>query len=187
MFDLLPDSPLFLYGSVLLGPFVQEDAAVLYAAGLAAAGTLPKTAVFLTIWLGLCLSDYWKYWLGWWALKHPQGAKQARKDKVIAMGDKVQNNLFKTLLIGRFVPLARIPTYFACGYFTVSYWKYCIGITITALMYVSVIFTVVMTLGMVMGEKLKWILPVIAIGVLVMVGAIYLLRRWRASQVSDAA
>lgn len=187
LIDLLPESPLFLYGSILLGPFVQEDAAVLYAAGLAAAGTLPKTAVFLTIWLGLCLSDYWKYWLGWWALKHPQGAKQARKDKVIAMGDKVQNNLFKTLLVGRFVPLARIPTYFACGYFTVPYWKYCLGITITAVMYVAVVFTVVGTLGMVMGEKLKWILPVIAIAVLLLVGGAYLMRRYRAKRESDAA
>lgn len=186
LFDMLPDSPLLLYGSVLLGPFVQEDAAVLYAAGLSAAGTLPKTAVFLTIWLGLCLSDWWKYWLGWWALKHPQGAKQARKDKVIAMGDKVQNNLFKTLIVGRFVPLVRIPTYFACGYFTVSYPKYCIGIAVTALMYVTVVFIVVQTLGMVMGEKLKWILPIAALTVLLVIGSIYGIRRWRASR-TDAA
>ncbi|WP_371397929.1 DedA family protein [Fretibacter rubidus] len=175
--DMLPDSLLFLYGSILLGPFVQEDAAVLYAAGLAESGKLPKIAVFLTIWLGLCLSDYWKYWLGWWALKHPQGQKQAQKDKVIAMGDKVQGNLFKTLLVGRFIPLARIPTYFACGYFHVPYWKYCLGITITALLYITVVFTVVATLGMVMGEHLKWILPVVAITVLLTVIATYFIRR----------
>lgn len=177
--DMLPDSLLFLYGTVLFGPFFQEDAAVLYAAGLAASGKLPNTAVFLTTWLGLCLSDYWKYWLGWWALKHPQGRKQAEKDKVIAMGSKVQGNLFKTLFAGRFIPLARIPTYFACGYFHVPYWKFCLGITVTALMYISVVFGVVLTLGMVIGERLKWVLPIITLCVLAIVGSLYLIKRRR--------
>lgn len=176
MMDMLPDSPLILYGTILAGPFVQEDAAVLYAAGIATAGGLPKFAVFLTIWLGLCLSDWWKYWPGVWAHKHPKAARQAEKDKVIAMGDRVQGHLFKTLLIGRFVPLARIPTYFACGYFRVSYPKFCIGIAATALLYISVVFTVVTTLGMVVGERLKWILPLIALGVLITVGTLYFLR-----------
>ena len=175
--DMLPDSLLFLYGSILIGPIFQEDAAVLYAAGVAASGKLPTVTVFLIIWLGLCLSDYWKYWLGWWALKHPQGQKQAEKDKVIAMGEKVQGNLFKTLLAGRFIPLARIPTYFACGYFHVPYWKFCLYITFTALCYITVVFTVVLTLGMVMGERLKWILPVVALTVLLTVLSAYFIKR----------
>lgn len=177
--DMLPDSLLFLYGSILFGPFIQEDTAVLYAAGLAASGKLPNTPVFLTIWLGLCLSDYWKYWLGWWALKHPHGQKQAEKDKVIAMGNKVQVNLFMTLLAGRFIPLARIPTYFACGYFRVPYWRFCFGITVTALLYICVVFGVVLTLGMVIGERLKWVLPILAIFVLSIVAGLYFIKKRR--------
>lgn len=151
-----------VYFSVLLGPFIQEDGATFLAAGLAAKNTAETLPLFLTILLGLFLSDIWKYWIGWGALKHPRAREYAEREKVMAMAGRVQHNLLKALLYGRFIPLIRIPTYVACGYFKVPYWKFCIGIAFTALLYTIAVFSLVRALGEVMGEQVKWVLPMIA-------------------------
>lgn len=178
--DIMPDSyPLLVYISVFFGPFVQEDAAVFAAAGLAANGVRQTLPLFLTILAGLFLSDIWKYWIGWGALKHPRAKAYAEREKVANMADKVQNNLLKALFAGRFIPLARIPTYVACGYFKIPYWKFCLGIALTAFTYVAAVFTLVHLLGEIMGEQLKWVLPILALIVLAIVGALYVIKRKR--------
>lgn len=178
MMDMFPDSySLFVYITVFFSPFVQEDAAVLYAAGLAANGINQWLPLYLTILAGLFASDIWKYWIGWAALKHPRAKAYAEREHVADLGEKVQNNLMKTLLVGRFVPLARVPTYVACGYFEISYVKFCLGIAVSAVLYTTIIFTVVHYLGEVVGEKLKWILPLFALAVLLVMGALYFMRR----------
>lgn len=180
--DMLPDSyALGVYISIFFGPFVQEDAAVFLAAGLAANGIRQTIPLFLTILAGLFLSDIWKYWIGWAALKNPKAKAYAEREQVVAMSEKVRSNLMKTLLMGRFVPFARIPTYVACGYLRISYWKFCLGIAFTATLYVTTIFTVVHFLGEVLGEQLKWVLPVTALVVLAIVALGFSIKRLRAA------
>lgn len=177
---MLPDSySLLHYLSVFVAPVFQEDAAVLYAAGLATNSTGQWHFIYLTILAGLFLSDIWKYWIGWAALKHPRARAYAERERVSEMGDKVQHYLFNALLVGRFIPLARIPTYVACGYFKVSYVKFCALVAFTGWLYVSIVFTVVHFLGEIVGEKLKWMLPLFALGVLAIVGSAYLIKKRR--------
>ena len=181
--DIAPDSYSHLvYLSVLLGPFVQEDAATFAAAGLAAQRTIETLPLFLTILLGLFLSDIWKYWIGWGALKHPRARDYAEQDKVMAMATTVQNNLFKALMYGRFIPLIRIPTYVACGYFKVPYWKFCLGIAVTALLYSAVVFAIVRLLGDLMGEQVKWLVPIIAVTILTAALLRYVIKQRAASK-----
>ena len=180
--DMFPDSySLAVYISVFFSPFVQEDTAVFLAAGLAANSVRQTIPLFLTILTGLFLSDIWKYWIGWAALKNPKAKAYAQREQVVGMSEKVQNNLMKTLLIGRFVPLARIPTYVACGYFKISHLKFCLCVAFTGWLYVSIVFTVVHFLGELVGEKLKWILPLLALGVLACVTLLYVIKRSRAA------
>lgn len=182
-----PDSySLLIYGSVFIGPFVQEDTAVLYAAGLASARPAQWLLLFATIYCGLVLSDIWKYWIGWAALKHPRARAYAEKEHVTDMGGKVQGNLMKALMFGRFVPLARVPTYIACGYFKISYAKFCLFVAFTGFLYVSIVFTAVHLLGEVLGEKVLWVLPVIALSILAAILSVNLLKR-RAAAKHDAA
>jgi len=184
---MTPDSySLLVYASVFISPIFQEDAAVLYAAGLASARPSQWVLVFATIYCGLILSDIWKYWIGWAALKHPRARAYAEKEHVTDMGGKVQGNLMKALLFGRFVPLARIPTYVACGYFKISYAKFCLFVAFTGFLYISIVFTVVHLLGEVLGEKVLWILPIIALSIVATVLSVNLLKR-RAVAKHDAA
>ena len=162
--DFLADSASWrIYLGVLLGPFVQEDAAVIAAATLSVTKTAKTLPLFLIIWLGLFLSDIWKYWIGWAGLKNKGGRAFAEKKHIAGFKDKVLAYTLVTMVAARFVPLTRIPIYIACGFFGVHYLKYCLYIALTALMYVAVIFAAFHLLGNVLGEQLIWVIPVAAI------------------------
>ncbi len=162
--DIFSDSPTWLlYLGTLLGPFVQEDAAVIAAASLSV-GKLAKTLpIFILICIGLFVSDIWKYWIGWAATKNKGGQAFAEKKHIANMKEKVTKFTLATMLVARFVPLTRIPVYIACGFFGVPYLKYCLYIGFTAILYAGVIFSVFHALGAVLGEKILWVLPLAAL------------------------
>jgi len=163
LLDFLPDSPIYLYLSVFFGPFVQEDAAVAYAATAFASGWGKPVPLFLAIFIGLFLSDIWKYWIGWHALKIKKFGEIAEKKHVMDLKDKVQSYPLTTLFAARFVPLTRIPAYVACGFFHMNYFKFCLYVAMTALVYVGLAFGICHALGAILGENLKWALPAIGI------------------------
>jgi len=176
--EFLTDSPLWVYVGIFLGPFVQEDAAVLAAASLSANNPSYFPTMFFVILAGLFLSDIWKYWIGWAALKNSKARDFAEKKHVADLQDKVQRYTGATLLAARFVPLARIPAYVACGFFRVPYWKFCFFIALSATLYTIVIFAICHLVGEVMGEKFEWLLPIIGVSVaLIFVGYQILKRR----------
>jgi len=162
--DFMPDSPLWLiYLGVAIGPFVQEDAAVFTAGTLSANGMYNSTTLFIVILLGLIASDAWKYWIGRVALKNPRAKAYAEKQHVTDFKDKVKRHLGVTLLTVRFVPLARVPTYVACGFFHVSYLRYLFWISISALLYVIAVFLMCHLLGALLGDMFHWVFPITAI------------------------
>ena len=163
--DFFTDSPLLVYIGVFLGPFVQEDAAVLGAASLSASNPDYFPTLFFVILAGLFFSDIWKYWIGWAALKNPRARAFAEKKQVADLQDKVQQYTLITLLGARFLPLARIPAYVACGFFRVPYWKFCLMIAITAIIYTIAIFIICHFVGEIIGERFERLLPIIAIAV----------------------
>lgn len=163
-----------LYFGLFLLPFVQEDAAVVAAATASLAKMAPLEYCFAAVLAGLICSDIWKYWAGYFARKYKWAHKFAEKPGVSVAGDLVRNNLTKTLLIARFVPGTRIPSYVACGFFKAPYFKFCGIVVLTGFIYVSVIFALFETIGLVAGEQAKFWLPAIIVSLV----AGYLLVRW---------
>jgi membrane protein DedA with SNARE-associated domain len=160
------DPSWYLYVGIFLGPFVQEDAAVIAAATLSASDSQHFPIVFFVILFGLFISDIWKYWIGYSAHASARARRWAEKDKVMAMRGRVERNAVTTLLAARFLPLARVPAYIACGYFKMNYAKFCAIIFATALLYCIVVFALVHALGEVFGEQMNTILGLIACGVI---------------------
>ena len=177
MMDMI-DPVWLLYAGIFFGPFVQEDAAVIAAASLSAADHTHFPIVFFVILFGLFASDIWKYWIGYHAHKHPRFRKWAEKDKVISLQEKVTKNAVKTLLFARFVPLARIPAYVACGYFKMNYGKFCAIILGTATLYCAILFAICHWLGEIFGEKLEIVIFAMAAFIVVIMTAILAWKRW---------
>jgi len=180
----MPDSSILTtYFLVFIGPFIQEDAAVIGAASLATNGMGTPAVLFMTILTALFLSDVWKYWIGWAALRNAKARSFVDRKHVAGFKQKVSNNLIATLFTARFLPLARIPTYVACGLFSVNYIKFCIIIFVTAFLYVSAVFLLCHFLGEVLGEQFRWVVPIIALcGLLIYM----LVLKWRQKNVKPA-
>ena len=182
--DFVPEGSMWLlYLGLFIGPFVQEDAAVIGAASLSLSESNHWISIFGFILAGLIASDSWKYWLGWAAKHHKWAKKYAERDSVMKMRDAVLSNSVKTLLAVRFIPLARVPTYLATGFFGVPYFKYWLSIAFSALLYVTIIFTAFHLLGEIMGDHLKTYAPFAALAIAaVLVTSIFV--KYRKSRVT---
>ena len=172
------DPSWYLYLGIFIGPFVQEDAAVIAAATLSASDPQHFPLVFFVILFGFFASDAWKYWIGFSAHASPRARKWAEKDKVMNMGERVNRHALTTLLAARFVPLARIPAYVACGYFKMNYLKFCAIIFITALTYCTVIFGIIHLLGEIFGERIEIILGLVAGAVILALVSSLSIKAW---------
>jgi membrane protein DedA with SNARE-associated domain len=160
------DPSWLLYLGIFIGPFVQEDAAVIAAATLSAHDPQHFPVVFFVILFGLFVSDIWKYWIGYSAHASARARKWAEKDKVMSLQDKVERHAFGTLLTARFLPLARVPVYIACGYFKMSYVKFCVIIFVTALLYCAAIFSAIHLLGEAFGDEMEMVMGAVICGVI---------------------
>lgn len=167
------------YLLLFLGSFVQEDTAVIAAASLSLSDSNPWYLIFAAVLAGLITSDSWKYWLGWAAKHHKWAKKYGERERVTKMKRAVLDNAAKTLITVRFLPMARIPTYLATGFFGVPYFKYWLSIAFSGLIYVSMFFLAFHLLGELVGEQIKVYLPIIAIGLVVtLLGGLFLRKRF---------
>ena len=172
-----------LYLGIFLGPFVQEDAAVIAAASLSAADSIHFPVIFGVILAGLFLSDIWKYWIGRAAHTSSRARAYAEREHIVDFSDKVKRNLIVTLLTARFLPLARIPVYVACGYFKVNYAKFCAVIFATALLYCAVIFGICHALGELFGDRIELIIATVGASMAAIAGiALYIRRKVKRAQ-----
>ncbi len=169
-------APWVLYLLVFLSPFVQEDTAVIGTASLTAIDKLALGPAAIAITMGLFFSDIWKYWIGWFALKNKNSAAFSKKELVLGLKQKIHAFPFTTLVAARFIPFTRIPSYIACGFFKMSYPVFCLFVAITAIMFVTLAFGLFHILGQFFGNELKWLLPVIGIGLVILLLGIHFLR-----------
>jgi len=176
--DFVPESSMWLlYLGLFFGPFVQEDAAVIGAASLSLSESNHWISIFGFILAGLIASDSWKYWLGWAAKHHKWAKKYAERESVLKMKAGVLGNAVKTLIAVRFIPLARVPTYLATGFFGVPYLKYWLSIAFSATVYVTLIFTGFHLLGELMGEHLKTFAPFIGLALAIVLISFILIKK----------
>lgn len=171
MDNILNNSEWLAYLCALLGPFIQEDAAVLGAASASVSGIGTPMGMFIAITIGLTVSDLWKYWLGRAAITQSWAKKHAESPRILKAKDNIVHNLGKSIMIARFIPGTRIPLYIAAGFFQASFLKFSFFIFLSALIYIAIAFGLFSLLGEVAGEEAKKYLPIVAIiGFIALIG-----------------
>ena len=160
----------FAYLCALIGPFIQEDAAVLGAASASVSGIGTPMGMFIAITIGLTVSDLWKYWLGRAAISQSWAKKHTENPRILKAKDNIVHNLGKSIMVARFVPGTRIPLYIAAGFFQASFLKFSSFIFLSAFIYIAIAFGLFSILGEVAGEEAKKYLPIVAI-----IGFVFLL------------
>lgn len=164
--ELMSDNILLIYGALMIGPFIQEDAATVAAASFAASGAAHPEAVYGAFLAALLVSDVWKYWLGRAAHRFEWARRHAASAAVARAGAALKARLARTILTVRFIPGARIATYVAAGYVKAPFAPFFFYLALSGALYVGVIFGAFMFLGEALGEQVKAWLPVAALGLL---------------------
>ena len=159
--------PWGIYLCLVLGPFFQEDAAVIAAASASSIGLGDPLLLYASLIAGLSASDLWKYWAGRAALTQGWAHKFARRPGVQAARSKVLGNLAHTLMVVRFIPGTRIPTYLAAGFFKVPFGRFAFWVVLSGMLYGAITFGLFHFLGEVGGKKAKAVIPLVAIALLV--------------------
>jgi membrane protein DedA with SNARE-associated domain len=169
-------APWAVYLALFLGPFVQEDAAVVGAAVAAVSGQVNPLAALGFTFLGLLISDGWKYWVGRLAHSSRRASRWIADPRVQGARERVLRRLGMTLLIARFVPGTRIPLYVACGVFKAPFWRFITLVALSGALYLILMYAFVRSLGAVMGDQVRHYAPFVAIGIVATVLIVQWLR-----------
>jgi membrane protein DedA with SNARE-associated domain len=147
---------LLIYLTAFLGPFVQEDAAII---GAVTAFLHPNMKTMATgpiilaaMLVGLVISDLWKYWIGFAGRSQKWAQGMAAKPNVGRIGSKITAHPGATLMLARFIPGTRIPAYIAAGFFGVRFGLFAFWIVTSALAYVGIAIVALATVGAVAGK-----------------------------------
>lgn len=171
---------------VFIAPFVQEDAAVFGAAGLAAMGVAPTAVIFGVALAGLTASDVWKYWAGRLAGKHAWARKIAEKPAALAAKERIVKHLAASMFVARFVPGTRVPLYVAAGVFRAPFLLFFIYVAASGALYLALAFALVRALGEIAGEEAAGRLPFVVVGLALLYIGFLAFRRWRAKRRAGA-
>ncbi len=174
--DFLAGNPWSIYVIAFVGPFVQEDVAILGAAMTAAAGKSSTPGVLLATWIGVIVSDGWKYAAGRLAHRIPWAARLAARPAVIAARQKVLTRVGIALVIARFVPGTRIPLNVACGLFRVPVMRYLPFMAFSAALYIGIAWAIFEMLGKVAGEQVRAAMPFVVIPIVLAMVLIAVIR-----------
>ncbi len=165
MLDLMHDNMWALWLCLVIAPFVQEDAALLAAAGLAASGTAAPAPVFVVFLAALVVSDVWKYALGRAAHQLPWARRLAERPAARRAQQLLIDRLGRTILTVRFIPGARVATYIAAGYVRAPFPRFAAWVVVSAALLCALTFGAFLILGAALGERLRAWLPAVAIAI----------------------
>lgn len=160
-------TPWAVYLALFLGPFVQEDAAVIGAAAAAVSGQVNPVLAMVVTWLGLIISDGWKYWVGRLAHRSRRATRWIADPRVQDARERVVRRLGLTLLVARFVPGTRIPLYIACGVFKAPFGRFITLVALSGALYLGLMYIVIRSLGAVMGEHIRQYAPLVVVLVVI--------------------
>jgi membrane protein DedA with SNARE-associated domain len=146
-----------IYVAAFMGPFVQEDAAIVSAVTAFLHPQTQKMAsgplIVVFMFGGLVISDLWKYWIGYAGRTQSWAKRMATKPTVSKVGSRIVAHPGKTLMLARFIPGTRIPAYLASGFFGVPFGRFAFWIVVSGLAYVAAAWVLLSTVGIVAGEK----------------------------------
>jgi membrane protein DedA with SNARE-associated domain len=176
-----PDTLFWLKESIVIFflTFIHEDAAILAAGFSKVENGLPLLYAYVPVYLGIVAGDVIIYWLGRFA----QSSKWL-KSKII--GPKVERvnlwlttHLVRVLVVCRLTPGLLFPTFVACGWFKIPFWRFATVSIIAGAVYSSVVLTIIILFGDLVLFKLGyWAWGTLAALVLAFALRNYFKSRW---------
>lgn len=176
-------SPPLEITTIILGTFILEDAATLLAAMQVAAGAVSLPLALGSLYAGIVLGDVGLYWLGRLSARHPWAQRLVPKKRRDIGRDWVSGRIIPVVLVSRFVPGLRLPTYTTCGFLRAPFLTFAAAAILATVAWTSLLFFISLKLGALMLHYLgpwRWAGLAVFVLILIMVGRIA--TRWQADR-----
>ncbi len=132
---------------IIFATFILEDAATVLAGMQAADGSLSVALALGSLYVGIVLGDLGLYGLGRLAALVPLVRRLLPLQRTEAVRAWLQGRVFRVVLVSRFLPGVRLPTYTTCGYLRASLRQFALATMIATLFWTSGLFALSMRAG----------------------------------------
>jgi membrane protein DedA with SNARE-associated domain len=133
--------------SVIGGTFILEDAATIVTAMQVQAGAIPLEIGLFALYVGIVLGDLGLYGMGRLAAIVPWMERFIPPRRRDIGRDWLAGRLAWVILVSRFLPGLRLPTYTTCGFLRASFLIFAATAILGTLIWTSLLFGVSMKLG----------------------------------------
>jgi membrane protein DedA with SNARE-associated domain len=151
---------LFQATAIILGTFILEDAATVLAAMQAADSKLSAALALVSLYAGIALGDLGLYGLGRLAAHMPLVDRLLPPRRNEAIRAWLNGRVFKVVLVSRFLPGLRLPTYTTCGFVGADLRQFAFAVVVATICWTSLLFGVSLRVGQVLMDHLgawRWL------------------------------
>jgi len=139
---------------IIGGTFILEDAATLLAAMQVASGAVSLEVALGALYAGIVLGDIGLYGLGWLSGKHGWARRMVPAQRRDLGQEWVRQRVFPIVVVSRFVPGLRLPTYTTLGFLHAPLLQFAVAAIAATLVWTSGLFFVSLRLGVLMMHYL---------------------------------
>lgn len=133
--------------AIIFATFILEDAATVLAGMQAASGSLSIPVALGSLYVGIVLGDLGLYGLGRLAAHVPWVQRMLPPQRTETVRAWLKGRVFRVVLVARFLPGVRLPTYTTCGYLGASLRQFTSATMIATLFWTSGLFFLSMRAG----------------------------------------
>jgi membrane protein DedA with SNARE-associated domain len=140
-------SALFQISTIIIGTFILEDAATVIAAMEAGDGSLPMWLALGSLYVGIVLGDLGLYGLGRLSARIPWVARRLPPHRQETVKAWISGNIFKVVLVSRFLPGLRLPTYTTCSFVGADLRQFTLAAIVATLCWTTLLFAASLQVG----------------------------------------
>lgn len=137
----------FQAAAIIIGTFILEDAATVAAAMQVEDGALPAWLALVSLYIGIVLGDLGLYGLGRLSAHIPWVARQLPPRRQETIRAWISGRIFKVVLVSRFLPGLRLPTYTTCGFVGADLRQFTLAAVVATGAWTSLLFATSLKVG----------------------------------------
>lgn len=147
LIDAITRSPLMQAVVIIGGTFILEDAATILAAMQVSSGDIQLPVALGALYVGIVMGDMGLYGMGRLAAAWPWTERWIPHHHRHAGRDWLKGRLARVVLISRFLPGLRLPTYTTCGFLRASFLVFALAATGATLVWTTLLFGISLKIG----------------------------------------
>jgi membrane protein DedA with SNARE-associated domain len=147
VFRLAGQHKLLQAAAIIFGTFILEDAATVLAAMQADNGLVPIWLALGALYVGIVLGDIGLYGLGHLAARVRWARRWVPPERLQRGQEWLRGRVFRVVLVSRFLPGMRLPTYTACGFLGANLPRFAMAAIVATLAWTTLLFGVSLRIG----------------------------------------